>query len=186
MEKSAFFLDRDGVINVDRGYISLWDDFEFLPGVVEALRRISNAGFELIIVTNQSGIGRGYYSEDAFLALTERISTELAYAGVRLAQTYYCPHAPSGKIQSGVGCECRKPAPGMILRALVEHGIHAATSVIVGDKASDLEAGLAAGIPVRCFVGRPIDAMPGAATHRALGLADFVDHFLSATSPVCA
>lgn len=143
----AVFLDRDGVVNVDHGYVGRWQDFEFVPGAVDAMRRLHEAGWKLVVVTNQSGIARGYYSEADYEALTTRMKAELAAAGAPLAGVYHCPHHPKGSVAAYArDCDCRKPAPGLILRAQRELGLSLADSVMVGDKPSDAEAARAAGI----------------------------------------
>ncbi len=138
--KKAVFLDRDGVINVDSGYVSKREDFVFCEGVFDALKSFQKLGYMLIIVTNQSGIGRGYYSEKDFLALSEWMNDELKNKGIKISKVYYCPHAPDA------GCECRKPKPKMILDAVKEFDIDLKNSVMVGDKLSDMEAGKKAGV----------------------------------------
>jgi D-glycero-D-manno-heptose 1,7-bisphosphate phosphatase len=173
--RKAAFLDRDGVINVDRGYVSLWDDFDFLPGVIDALSALQAAGYLLIVVTNQSGIARGYYTEAAFLALTDRIRRELDALGIQLTGTYYCPHLEKGSIDRyAISCNCRKPAPGMIVQAASDWHIDLSRSFIVGDKASDVDAGRAAGIPVRYFVSHQGSDVPESATQVCRDLADCV------------
>ena len=145
---SAVFLDRDGVINVDHGYVSSWEQFEFLPGAPEALRALQDAGYLLIIVSNQSGIGRGYYSEGDLETLNQAIAEHLGGTlGVTFSGFYHCPHHPTeaaGEFRQQ--CDCRKPAPGMIQQAVFDHGIDVKTSLLVGDKDSDIEAGRAAGV----------------------------------------
>ena len=145
---SAVFLDRDGVINVDRGYVSTWEQFEFLAGVPEALRELQDAGYLLVVVSNQSGIGRGYYSESDLHTLNQAIAEHLdSTLGVTLSGFYHCPHHPTeaeGEFRQQ--CDCRKPAPGMIQQAVLDHGIDVKTSLLVGDKDSDIEAGRAAGV----------------------------------------
>ena len=144
---SAVFLDRDGVINVDRGYVCTWEQFEFLPGVPGALRELQDAGYLLIVVSNQSGIGRGYYSESDVDLLNQTVAEYLdSTAGVRLSGFYHCPHHPT-EAENGYRkhCSCRKPAPGLIHRATRDHAIDVKTSLLVGDKDSDIEAGRAAG-----------------------------------------
>ena len=143
----AIFLDRDGVINQERGYVHKIDEFHFIDGVFDACREMSKAGYRLIIITNQAGIARGYYTEDEFHHLTKWMLDEFRQHGVEIDDVYYCPHHPV----HGVGkyrrdCDCRKPAPGMILRAAKEHSLDLRHSILVGDKATDIEAGRAAGI----------------------------------------
>ncbi|MDG2460407.1 MAG: HAD family hydrolase [Luminiphilus sp.] len=151
----AAFLDRDGVINVDHGYVSQWRDFEFLPDVPSALRRLQDAGYLLVVVSNQSGIGRGFYTE----ADLHHLNTEIAHylrktVGVSIAAFYHCPHHPTeaaGRFLKR--CDCRKPAPGMIHSAARAHNIDLAQSILVGDNPSDIEAGRAAGVPRLFRVG---------------------------------
>ena len=145
--RPAIFLDRDGVINQERDYVHKIDEFLFIDGVFDACREMSRAGYRLIIITNQAGIARGYYTEDEFHHLTKWMLDEFRRQGVEIDDVYYCPHHPV----HGVGeyrrdCDCRKPAPGMILRAAKEHSLDLRRSILVGDKATDIEAGRAAGI----------------------------------------
>ena len=119
MSKPAIFLDRDGVINEDTGYVSQVDDFHFLPGAIEAMQLLKKKGYLLIVVTNQSGIARGYFSEDDFMNLTEWMDWSLADRDVDLDGIYFCPHHPD----HGAPCDCRKPEPGMLLLAQQELGI---------------------------------------------------------------
>lgn len=148
----AAFLDRDGVINADHGYVHRIDDFHFLPGVVAALRRLAGAGFLPVIVTNQSGIARGLFDEADYRALTAHLLAELAGAGVAVGGVYHCPHHPEGSVAAyRRACDCRKPAPGLLHRAIAELGIDPAASILVGDKASDIAAGRAAGVG-RCYL----------------------------------
>ena len=150
MSVAAVFLDRDGVINVDSGYVGDWDSFEFLPGVIEAMRTLCEANYILVIVTNQSGIGRGFYTEEDFHVLTERMCNELSRYGVSIAGVYFCPHLPDATLPHyRKTCDCRKPRPGLIYRALEELEIDLKRSAMVGDKDSDMQAAMAAGIPYR-------------------------------------
>ena len=136
----AIFLDRDGVINVDHGYVGKVEEFHFIEGIFEALRKLQQKGYKLFIVTNQSGIGRGYYSEADFLKLTEWMLKELQKEGVEIEEVAYCPHHPDD------GCGCRKPEPGMIDYLAKKYGIDLKSSWMIGDKPSDLEAGRRAGV----------------------------------------
>jgi D-glycero-D-manno-heptose 1,7-bisphosphate phosphatase len=151
--KPAVFLDRDGVINVDHGYVSRPEQFEFIEGIFEACQLFAALGYTLIVVTNQSGIGRGYYSEADFHQLTEWMVQRFADHGVKIAGVYWCPHHPvnaSGAYQRE--CNCRKPAPGMLLQAAAEHGIDLARSLMLGDKAADMQAAAAAGVGHKVLV----------------------------------
>ncbi|NIJ38724.1 D-glycero-D-manno-heptose 1,7-bisphosphate phosphatase [Sphingopyxis panaciterrae] len=138
MNRAALFLDRDGVLNVDHGYVFQARDFDLIDGVLDALRAAADRGYELIIVTNQSGIGRGYFSQADYDLLEVHMRGLFAAEGIPLAAIYHCPHHPNA------GCACRKPQPGMILQAAHEHGIDLASSILIGDKPSDADAGRAA------------------------------------------
>lgn len=140
MSSPALFLDRDGVLNVDHGYVFRPEDFDPVEGVFEALRYATSVGYKLIVVTNQSGIGRGYFTQADYDALETYIRRLFADAGTPLTEVYHCPHHPDAN------CDCRKPRPGMILRAVGEHDIDLARSVMIGDKPSDAEAAEAAGV----------------------------------------
>lgn len=143
----AAFLDRDGVINLDHGYVYRWEDFEFVPGAIAAMQRLQQAGYALVVVTNQSGIARGLYGEADFQALSQRLAAHLAEQGVALAAIEHCPHLPEAPLPAyRQHCDCRKPAPGMLLRAATAQGLDLAGSVMFGDKPSDLEAAAAAGL----------------------------------------
>ena len=144
----AAFLDRDGVINVDHGYVSSWDHFEFISGVPEALRSLSEVGYELVVVSNQSGIGRGFYTEVDLTRLNEQINDYLkTEVGIQIGGFYHCPHHPTdAQGEFLMQCDCRKPAPGMIHQAARDLGIDLGGSLLVGDKDSDIQAGRAAGI----------------------------------------
>ena len=134
----AVFLDRDGTINIDKGYLYKISDFEFLPNAVEALKILQNAGYLLIIITNQSGIGRGYYTEEDFMKLNEYMKNELRKNGVNISGVYYCPHLPDAKIERyRKVCECRKPSLGLFERAVHDFDIDLSQSYAVGDKLRD-------------------------------------------------
>ncbi len=151
--KRAVFLDRDGVLNVDNGYVSQVDDFEFIEGVIEACKKLKDKGYLLVVITNQSGIARGYFSEEQFHTLTEWMDWSLADRGVDLDGIYYCPHhAEKGVGEYKVDCDCRKPKPGMLLSAIEELNIDVSNSILVGDKVSDLQAGIAAGVKTNYLV----------------------------------
>lgn len=138
--KKAVFLDRDGVINEDKGYVSKIENFVWCDGVFEALLELMELGFSLFIVTNQSGIGRGYYTLSDFERLNSYMLDEFSKRNIEIKKVYFCPHAPEQN------CSCRKPSPQMILRAAGEFDIDLLNSILVGDKNSDIEAGKAAKI----------------------------------------
>ena len=147
--RRALFLDRDGVVNVDRNYVHTPDQVEWIPGIFELCRMAGAASFLPIVVTNQAGIGRGYYSDADFLDFTRWVHACFAERGAPLFATFYCPHHPdAGLGEYRVACPCRKPAPGMLRAANAAFDLDAARSGLVGDKAGDIEAGRAAGIGI--------------------------------------
>ncbi len=173
--RRAVFLDRDGVINEDTGYIPRPEQFVIRPGAVEALAEIQRLGYLLVVITNQSGIGRGYYTADDYQQVTRHMLAQLASGGVALAGVYHCPHTADD------GCQCRKPAAGLILRAACELGIDLAQSWLVGDKSSDIEAGFRAGIRRTLRVESPYEADPAHAQPLFVGpsLAAIIPHLRS-------
>ena len=131
--QKALFLDRDGIINIDHGYVSTIEEFDFVEGVFDLLQHFIKQGFILFIVTNQSGIGRGYYSSKDFEILTTWMLNELAEQGIKIEAVHHCHHAPEEK------CFCRKPAIGMVDAILFEHNIDLDNSWMIGDKQSDID-----------------------------------------------
>jgi len=181
VKRRAAFLDRDGVINLDREYVHRSEDFEFVPGVFAAARRLREMGFALVVATNQSGIGRGLYSVAQFDALTDWMKRRFADEGAPLAGVYYCPHHPTDAFGPyRRECDCRKPAPGMLLAAAADLDLALGASAMFGDRGSDLEAARSAGVPGRYLLGTdgagiPADATaPGLATGRYASLLDAV------------
>lgn len=147
MPRAALFLDRDGVINIDHGYVHRVEDFEFIPGIFELVALANRLGYLVIVVTNQAGIGRGYYTEDDFHKLTRWMKTEFLSRGAHIDDVYFSPFHP----EHGLGgyckeSDCRKPRPGMLLQAQKDYDIDLGRSLLVGDKPSDMEAGRAAGV----------------------------------------
>jgi D-glycero-D-manno-heptose 1,7-bisphosphate phosphatase len=143
----AAFIDRDGVLNEERGYVFRIGDFALLPGAIEGLKVLQTAGYLLVVLTNQSGIARGLYSESDYQALTRHMREVLGSHGVVLSGVYHCPHHPTQGIgELRIECDCRKPRPGLLLRAQVELGLDLSRSVIIGDKRSDIDAGRAAAL----------------------------------------
>lgn len=149
----AVFLDRDGVINVDHAYVSKAEDFEFIDGVFDACRHFQQQGYLLVIVTNQSGIGRGYYTEQDFQQLTDWMLAQFTLHGINISGVYFCPHHPNNaQPPYNIDCNCRKPAPGMLLQAIHEHNIDVTKSLMLGDKAADMQAAAAAGVSRKILV----------------------------------
>ena len=162
MMRRALFLDRDGVINVDHAYVHTQESFVFIDGIFELVRKAHELGYFVIVVTNQAGIGRGYYSEGEFLVLTEWMKSKFAERCAVIDAVYFCPDHP----QHGLGSyrrdsPMRKPAPGMLLQARDEFGINMAHSVMVGDKLTDMQAGAAAGIGTLLWLNPDEDGGPG-------------------------
>lgn len=141
MNKVAFF-DRDGTINVDVNYLYKIEDFRFINGMPQFIKKFNDWGYKVIVVTNQAGIGRGYYTEEDMHKLHDHINEELARIGAHIDAFYFCPHHPDF---TG-SCRCRKPEPGMIEQAIKDFDIDVTQSVLFGDKPWDIEAGKKCGI----------------------------------------
>jgi D,D-heptose 1,7-bisphosphate phosphatase len=154
MTRPAAFLDRDGVLIEDTGYVHRPDQVKWLPGAKSAVKKLNDAGFFVFLVTNQAGVARGYYSEADVSRLHCWMTQELAAVGAHLDAIYYCPHHPDGiSLTYKMICACRKPAPGLLLRALAEWPVRREGSFLIGDKAIDLQAAEAAEIPGHLFNG---------------------------------
>lgn len=155
----AAFIDRDGVINEERSYVYRPIDFVLLPGVVEGLSLLRELGYALIVVSNQSGVARGFYTESDIELLHNYMRKELSTAGAPIDGIYYCPHHPSGSVATlAINCDCRKPSPGMIFRAAIEFDIDLRSSVMIGDRITDVQAGHNAGVSLNIIVesGHPV------------------------------
>jgi len=139
-KKRVVFLDRDGVINKEVGYLHQIKDFEFIDGVFSACQYFQKIGYSIIIVTNQSGIARGYYEEKDFHVLTKWMFSQFSDNDIDILDVFFCPHGPDST------CECRKPKPGMLLDAKEKHNINMSTSWMIGDKEADIKAANSAGI----------------------------------------
>jgi D-glycero-D-manno-heptose 1,7-bisphosphate phosphatase len=153
----ALFLDRDGVINVDHGYVASKERWEFIPGIFDLAAEANRRGYLVIVVTNQAGIARGYYSEAQFLELMDWVRQEFAVRQAKLDAVYFCPHHPEGIGGYRKVCRCRKPAPGMLLRAASERNIDLRSSIFVGDNQTDFQASKAAGVGRFLYFGSNCD-----------------------------
>ncbi|MBT2117219.1 HAD family hydrolase [Dyella sp. LX-66] len=152
--RPALFLDRDGVINIDHGYVHLAEDTQWLPGIFELVRRARAAGYLCIVVSNQAGLARGYYSDEQFRAYTGWMHAQFAAQGAALDATYYCPHHPdAGLGELKQACACRKPQPGMFVAAREAFGIDMPASLMVGNQATDMQAALAAAVGHAYWLG---------------------------------
>lgn len=150
----AAFVDRDGVIIADSGFPHRVEDLVFLPGAIEGLQRLQAAGYLLVVITNQSGIARGLYTEADYRRLTQQMQQRLSAAGVQLAAVEFCPHLPDAPIaRYRLDCDCRKPRPGMLQRAAAALNVDLAASILIGDRATDIQAGRSAGVG-RCWLVR--------------------------------
>lgn len=140
MKKKAIFIDRDGVINVEKNYLYQIEEFEFIEGVFESLKQFQSLGYLLFIITNQSGIARGYYSEEDFEKLTAWMCEKFEQKGITISQVEHCPHGPNDN------CKCRKPKTQMIDNILKNYDIDLSHSWLIGDKESDIKCAMNAGI----------------------------------------
>jgi D-glycero-D-manno-heptose 1,7-bisphosphate phosphatase len=143
----ALFLDRDGIVNIDSAYVYKIEDFIFVDGIFELGRFFSQQGYRLFIITNQAGIGRGYYTKNDFETLMHWVSLEFLKQDLVIEKSYYCPH----HVTAGIGaykkaCDCRKPKAGMILQAAKDFRLDLSQSLLIGDKTSDIDAGKKAGL----------------------------------------
>ena len=150
----CLFLDRDGGVNFDTGYVHKREDFQFMPGIFEMGRAAKAHGQLIVLVTNQSGIGRGYFTEEQFWELMAWVESQFLGEGITIDGVYHCPHNPEDQASpSGVACDCRKPKPGLILKAARDLEIALEDSVFIGDKESDMLAARAAGVGTCYLVG---------------------------------
>lgn len=157
--RPAAFLDRDGVLNLDRGYPHRAGQIDWVDGAPAAVALLNRRGYRVFVVTNQSGIARGYYGEEDVRALHRWMADRLAESGARVDAFYYCPHHPTeGAPPYRIACDCRKPRPGMLLQAMAEWPVRREGSFLIGDRETDLAAADAAGIPGHLFPGGDLAA----------------------------
>lgn len=158
MIRPALFLDRDGVVNTDYGYVHKAENFKFVDGIFELVAAANRQGYLVVIVTNQAGIGRGYYSETEFHSLTDWMKSQFIEESCLIDAVYFCPSHP----EHGIGkyrrtCNCRKPAPGLLLQAQQDLNINMFKSIIVGDKLSDMAAGRSAAVGTLLYLNDAAD-----------------------------
>jgi D-glycero-D-manno-heptose 1,7-bisphosphate phosphatase len=154
----AAFLDRDGVLNVDRGYVYQPSEFEWIPGAPQAIARLNQAGYRTIVVTNQSGIARGFYTPDHMFALHAWMAAQLRPHQAQIDAFYFCPHHPEATLPAyRMKCACRKPDSGMLSQAIADYSLDPAASFLIGDKESDCQA--AAGVGVRSYLFEGADLL---------------------------
>ena len=159
LHRRALFLDRDGVINIDHGYVGTQDRFEWMPGAIETIRTATDAGFHVFVVTNQSGIARGLYTEAQLADLHQWLTNEIRAAGGTIDDLRYCPFHPQAKLDAyRQASDWRKPAPGMLLDLIGKWQVDPAGSLLIGDQPSDLAAAAAAGVPAHLFKGADLSA----------------------------
>lgn len=157
--RPAVFFDRDGVLNVDRGYVARREDFDWIEGAVAAVRTLNDAGHYVFVATNQSGIARGLYSEDDMRRLHAFMAEELARGGAHIDDIRYCPYHPEGSVaEFRRASDWRKPGPGMILNLMRHWPVERERSVLIGDKEADMEAARAAGVRGLLFAGGNLEA----------------------------
>lgn len=186
--RPALFLDRDGVINIDHAYVHKPVDFEFIEGIFDLCRNAKQLGYLIFVITNQAGIGRGYYTEHDFLTLTEWMCAIFKIQGIDIDKTYFCPSHP----EFGIGkykldSIYRKPGPGMILQAADEYGIDLKKSVLIGDKETDIQSGTAAGIGCKLLYisSGSVDSIDTTASATITNLLD-ANKYLSLNQAPCA
>lgn len=143
----AVFLDRDGTICRERDYLRTIEDIDILPGVPEAIRLANEAGLKVVIISNQSGVARGYFTEATVREINEALLAELKGHGADIAGSYYCPHHIDGIAPYNIECDCRKPAPGMLFQAANDLDLDISRSAVIGDKYTDVQTGLRLNIP---------------------------------------
>jgi D-glycero-D-manno-heptose 1,7-bisphosphate phosphatase len=167
--RKALFLDRDGIINVERDYVHRADDFTFSDGIFDLCRAAGRHGFLIVVITNQAGIARGLYTEEDFAAITQWMIEKFADEGIAIAKVYHSPYHPEATIERyRLDHADRKPSPGMILRARDELQVDLSASVLIGDRLTDIEAGRRAGIPRLCLIPHESAAAALAANHETL------------------
>ena len=171
----ALFLDRDGVVNHDKGHVHRVADFEFIPGIFELCKRAQALDYQIIIVTNQGGIARGMYTEDDFHHLMDWVKAEFTKHQITINDVLYCPHHPDHGDK--ISCTCRKPEPGMLRHAIAQHNLDSKRCIMIGDHETDMMAAQAAGISKRFLLSVNTSDMPETyATNTFTRLTDIINH----------
>lgn len=151
-KRPAVFFDRDGVLNLDRGYLYKTEELEWMPGAIEAIKLLYDRGYFVFVVTNQSGVARGFFEEEDVYALHSYMAEEVEKHNAVIHSFYFCPHHPEGETEKyRKACKCRKPLPGLIEQACQEWPVDLAASFLIGDMQRDLDAAKAVGIPGYLF-----------------------------------
>lgn len=178
--KRAVFLDRDGTINLDTNYLSSPEDLRLIPGAARAIARLNQARLAVVVITNQSGLARDFFSEDDLAAVHAELDRLLAAAGARIDAYFHCPHHPQGVVRSlAIECDCRKPGTGLVKRAARELGLDLGGSFMIGDRPGDVGCALAAGLTaVRVLSGPDHEEWLEPAHHYADDLAQAVEWIL--------
>lgn len=154
MPIKAVLFDRDGTLNVDVDYLYRREEFRWIPEAPLALAWLKQQGYDIYVVTNQSGIARGYFTLEQMKSLHEFMNDDLSHKGVQIKKFYYCPHLKDGKVKEyAVDCDCRKPKPGLILQCLEENNLQASDCIMIGDKPRDVECAEAAGVKGYLYSG---------------------------------
>ncbi|MCD6418723.1 HAD family hydrolase [bacterium] len=144
--RKAVFVDRDGTLIVEKGFLSDPDGVEVIPGAIEAVKKLNDEGFAVIVVSNQSGVARGYFGEDAVVKVNDRVKSLFAEGGAKIDALYYCPHYANGSVEEyAIDCPCRKPGTGMVEKAVRE--LNVVPAFVIGDRKSDVELGKNLGVP---------------------------------------
>lgn len=162
MNKAVFF-DRDGTLNEEVHYLHKIEDFKWIEGAIDAIKYCNDNGYLAIVITNQSGVARGYYPESDIMKLYDWMNADLAKYGAHLDGIYYCPHHPTGKVKEyAIDCDCRKPKPGMLFKAQKDHNIDLKSSYLIGDGVRDVECAEAAGVKgIRYTGGNLLEFLKG-------------------------
>ncbi len=165
--KKALFLDRDGIVNIDTEYLYKIEDFKFVEGIFDLCRFFQQRGYLIIIITNQSGIARGYYTEEDFRHLTDWMLKQFLKEGVKITDVYYCPHHPEAAVEEKYKrqCLCRKPNPGLLMMARDAYDLNLEKSLLVGDKESDVQTGINAGIGTVIYINAEAGESPVSSKH---------------------